>query len=131
MNTKKQLLPCEQGQYASHRVSRGLSNTHLNLFHIDDPKNNNDKVINNGNKSTSLNLNLSNSRSRSIPRIKYIHKIELKDKIDHVNHLISYHYGPKFKDDCITDKPNRSNYRNIVNKTKESFNNEDYVLQVY
>lgn len=124
MNTKKQLLPCEQGQYASYRPNRGLSNTHSRVF------NSNDNFISNNTTANGNNSNLNLSNKRSNPRIKYVHKNELKYKIDNVNSLISYQYGPKFRDDVITDKPNKGNYSNIVSNTIQNFN-EEYIPMVY
>ena len=64
------------------------------------------------------------------PKIRLIHKIEVKEKTDHITDLISYHYAPKFKEIKYTDKPNHSNYTTVVNRTIDNLN-ENFITETY
>ncbi len=55
---------------------------------------------------------------------------EVKEKTDHINDLISYRYGPSFREDKFTEKPNKTSFNFIVTNTIENLH-QNYIHKVY
>ena len=92
-----------------------FKNTSQRLFGYsieDDGENNKD----NNNNENYLNYNNNNNK-----KYRLINKIEEKDKIDHINDLISYKFGPNFKEDKLSIKINNVNPEEIKEFHKKNF----------
>ena len=92
-----------------------FKNTSQRLFGYsieDNDENNKD----NNNNENYLNYNNNNNK-----KYRLINKIEEKDKIDHINDLISYKFGPNFKEDKLSIKINNVNPEEIKEFHKKNF----------
>jgi hypothetical protein len=63
------------------------------------------------------------SRIESAPKMKYVHKLNLKLQTDHINDIISYKYGPTFKEEKYPDKPTRTDFNSVVSHNKNNIKN--------
>lgn len=113
MNNKKNMLPSENKSTKNLLNRRQLNNK-------DGIKETKERVFNVG----------LSARSYSTPKIKWVNKIEEKEKTDHINDLISYRYGPSFREDKFTEKPNKTSFNFIVNNTIENLH-QNYIHKVY
>ena len=113
MNNKKNMLPSENKSTENLLNRRKLNNK-------DGIKETKERVFNVG----------LSARSYSTPKIKWVNKIEEKEKTDHINDLISYRYGPSFREDKFTEKPNKTSFNFIVTNTIENLH-QNYIHKVY
>ena len=60
------------------------------------------------------------SRIESAPKMKYVHKLNLKLQTDHINDIISYKYGPTFKEEKYPDKPTHTDFNSVVSHNKNN-----------
>ena len=116
MNNKKMFLPFENRINNNDSSARGCSGNTGNV---------NNKE---GSKERIFGVFTSNGTTASTPnassKMKYIHKNNVKLKTDHVNDIITYKYGPTFKDEKLTSKPNNIDYNNILTKHKQNIQND-------
>lgn len=68
--------------------------------------------------------------SETNPKIRLVHKIEIKDKTDHVNGLLNYEFGPKFREIRYTENPNKNNFGETVKNTVK-YLNENFITEAY
>ena len=66
------------------------------------------------------------SRIESAPKMKYVHKLNLKLQTDHINDIISYKYGPSFKEEKFPDKPTHTDFNYVVSHSKNTIK-DDYM----
>ena len=72
--------------------------------------------------------NNENKRSQSTPRMRYVNKIELKNKEDHINDLINYKFANKFRDYNFPTKINQVKYEDLINSFQNNIK-ENFVLE--
>lgn len=85
---------------------------------------NNDLIYNEDNH----NYRSCSNFQRSTPKSKLVHKVELKEKEDNVDGLITYKYGPNFRKGDYAEKPGNINYNVLVNHNLQNLK-ENYVVQ--
>ena len=113
MNNKFKLLPSENRSNNNHALmgqrytKEGFKSTKERLFNVG-----------------------VSERPRSTPKMRLVHKVEVKEKTDHINDLISYQYAPRFREEKYTDKPNHSNFNTVVSHTIDNLN-ENFVTEPY
>ena len=66
------------------------------------------------------------NRIESAPKIKCVHKLNLKLKTDTINDIISYKYGPLFKEEKFPDKPTHTDFNYVVSHSKHNIK-DDYI----
>ena len=109
MNNKKMFLPFENGvKKDSERCCSG----------------NVGNVNKEGSKERIFGTTTSSINEAGNAKMKYIHKNNLKLKTDHVNDIITYKYGPAFKEEQLASKPNNIDYNNIITKHKQNIQND-------
>jgi hypothetical protein len=113
MNNKKMFLPFENRINTNDSSSRGG-----NIGNVNNKEGSKERIFgvftSNGTAST----------PNASSKMKYIHKNNVKLKTDHVNDIITYKYGPTFKDEQLTSKPNNIDYNNILTKHKQNIQND-------
>lgn len=113
MNNRGILLPCELYDH-SKKANRASGQRYKNNFSFF--------------RDTKDNLFSTNKNNKVNPTYRLLHKDVANSNYDHIDGLISYEYGPKFKYKEVTDKPTRSSYNTICAHNYENLK-ENYVIQ--
>jgi hypothetical protein len=129
MNNREKLLPSEN-------IERARS---TNYF-TNNIRNNRDSYKETSNRIfgynynpifNNYNNNIPNNnyrRPQSSPRMRYVNKIELKNKEDHINDLINYKFANKFRDYNFPTKINQVKYEDLINSFQNNIK-ENFVLE--
>ena len=120
MNNKKMFLPFENRINTNDSSSRGCSG---NIGNVNNKEGSKERIFGTALTSNGT-VTPSASSSNASSKMKYIHKNNVKLKTDHVNDIITYKYGPTFKDEQLTSKPNNIDYNNILTKHKQNIQND-------
>ena len=120
MNDKRMFLPFENRMSKKDSV-RGCSG---NVGSVN-KEGSKERIFGISNSSMSSNATHTNHNSEvGHSKVKCVHKNNVKLKTDHVNDIITYKYGPAFKEEQLTSKPNTINYSNILSKHRQNIQND-------
>ena len=129
MNNREKLLPSENIERA--RSTNYFTNNIRN--NRDSYKETSNRIFgyNYNPMLNNYNNNIPNNnyrRPQSTPRMRYVNKIELKNKEDHINDLINYKFANKFRDYNFPTKINQVKYEDLINSFQNNIK-ENFVLE--